>query len=178
MAQGVTSSTPGNLVIGAGVVFRDGAVVGASMDTNAFTIEQEWADIDLNGVPGKLMGTDYILSEMARLETTIPEVSASILASTWPHSDSATVGTVTTIDSDGSRRVATADYSDWILQVDGLDGRQFNFYADNALNVDGVSMEATDDGAMAPRLNLETRWDAADLTASPHRITIITGVSS
>jgi hypothetical protein len=174
----VTASTPGNLVIGAGDVFRDGAVVGASMDTNTFVIEQEWADIDLNGVPGKLKGTDYKLRETARLETTIPEVSATIMSAMWPHSESATVGNVTTLDSDGSRRVATADYSDWILQVNGLDGKQFNFYVDDALNIDSVSFEATDDGALAPRLNLESRWDAADMDASPHRITIITGVSS
>ena len=123
MAQGVTSSTPGNLVIGAGVVFRDGSIVGASMDSNVFTIEQEFADIDLNGVPGKLMGTDYKTSEMASLQTTIPEVSSTIMSSMWPGSQSGTVGTVTTIDTDGSRRIPTADYHDpvgsgeqWLLQ--------------------------------------------------------------
>lgn len=174
----VTASTPGNLVIGAGDVFRDGAVVGASMDSNVYEITTEWADIDLNGVPGKLKGTDYKLSETARLETTIPEVSADIMSAMWPGSQSAVVGTVTTLDSDGTRRIATADYSDWILQVDGLDGKQFNFHVDDALNVDSITFEATDDGALAPRLNLESRWDAADMSASPHRITIITGVSS
>lgn len=178
MAQGVTSSTPGNLVIGAGVVFRDGSIVGASMDSNAYTITQEFADIDLNGVPGKLMGTDYKTSEMASLQTTIPEVSASIMSSMWPGSQSGTAGTVTTIDTDGTRRIPTADYHDWLLQVDGLDGKQFNFLVDNALNVDAIDFEATDDGALAPRLNLESRWNAADMDASPHRITIITGVSS
>lgn len=176
--SGVTSSTPGNLVIGAGIIFRDGSVVGASMDSNNYVIEQEFADIDLNGVPGKLKGTDYKISEMARLETTIPEVSATILAGMWPGSSSATVGTVTTIDTDDTRRIPTTDYADWILQVDGLDGKQFNFYVDDALNVDSISFEATDDGALAPRLNLESRWDAADMTSSPHRIAIITGVSS
>jgi hypothetical protein len=174
----VTSSTPGNLVIGAGDVFRDGSVVGASMDSNTYTIEQEWADIDLNGVPGKLKGTDYKLSETARMETTIPEVSSDIMSAMWPGSQSGTVGTVTTLDTDGTRRIASTDYSDWILQVNGLDGKQFNFYVDDALNVDSIVFEATDDGALAPRLNLESRWDASDMTASPHRITIITGVSS
>ena len=174
----VTSSTPANLVIGAGDVFRDGAVVGASMDSNTYTIEQEWADIDLNGVPGKLMGTDYKLSETARLETTIPEVSSDIMASMWPGSASATDGNVITLDYDGTRRIATADYADWQLRVEGLDGKRFDFIVDNALNVDAVTFEAQDDGALAPRMNLESRWDAADMTASPHRILIITGVSS
>ena len=174
----VTSSTPGNLVIGAGDVYRDGSVVGASMDSNVFTIEQEWADIDLNGVPGKLKGTDYKLSETARLETTIPEVSSDIMSAMWPGSASATDGNVITVDYDGTRRIATADYSDWQLRVEGLDGRRFDFLIDDALNVDSLTFEATDDGALAPRMNLESRWDAADMTASPHRILIVTGVSS
>ena len=64
------------------------------------------------------------------------------------------------------------------LRVEGLDGRRFDFKVDDALNVDAISFEATDDGALAPRMNLESRWDAADMTASPHRILIVTGVSS
>ena len=174
----VTASTPGNLVIGAGDVYKNGSVVGASQDSNVFTIEQTFADIDLNGVPGKLKGTDYKLSETARLETTIPEVSADIVASMWPGSASATDGNVVTLDYDGQRRIATADYADWELRVEGLDGRRFDFKVDDALNVDAISFEATDDGALAPRMNLESRWDAADMTASPHRILIVTGVSS
>jgi hypothetical protein len=174
----VTSSTPANLVIGAGDVYKDGSVVGASMDSNVFTIEQEFADIDLNGVPGKLKGTDYKLSETARLETTIPEVSADIVASMWPGSQSATQGNVITLDSDGTRRIPSADYADWELRVEGLDGRRFDFLVDNALNTESISFEATDDGALAPRMNLESRWDASDMDASPHRILIVTGVSS
>lgn len=168
----VTTSTPGNLVIGAGDVYRNATVVGASMDSNAYTIEQEYPDIELNGVPGKLIGTDYKTKEVARLETTIPEVSATIAAAMWPGSQSATVTTVTTIDTDGTRRIPTADYGDWELRVPGLDNKSFSFFVDNALNIDAISFEATDDGALAPRLNLESRWDAGDMTTSPHRITI------
>ena len=168
----VTTSTPGNLVIGAGDVYRNTTVVGASMDSNSYTIEQEYADIDLNGVPGKLIGTDYKISEVARLETTIPEVSATIAAAMWPGSQSNVVTTVTTIDTDGTRRIPTADYADWELRVPGLDGKTFSFFVDNALNTDAITWEATDDGALAPRLSLEGRWDAGDMTTSPHRITI------
>ena len=173
----VTTSTPGNLVIGAGDVYRNATVVGASIDSNTYTIEQEYPDIELNGVPGKLIGTDYKTKEVARLETTIPEVSATIAAAMWPGSQSAVVAgppSVTTIDTDGTRRIPTADYGDWELRVPGLDGKSFSFFVDNALNIDAITFEATDDGALAPRLNLESRWDAGDMTASPHRIVITT----
>ena len=174
----VTASTPANLVIGAGDVYKDGSVVGASMDSNVYTIEQEFADIDLNGVPGKLMGTDYKVAETAVLQTTIPEVSSTIVAAMWPGSQSSTDGNVVTLDTDGTRRIATADYNDWELRVPGLDGKRFDFKVDNALNLNAIEFEATDDGALAPRLNLESRWDASDMDASPHRILIVTGVSS
>ena len=87
-------------------------------------------------------------------------------------------GTITTIDTDDTRRIATADYHDWILQVDGLDGKQFNFYADNGINEGGLEMEASDDGNLAYRAEIMSTWDGADLTTSPFRIKIMTGISS
>lgn len=174
----VTSSTAANLVIGAGDVFLDGADVGATLDGNTFQVEQEFHVPELNGVPGELQGTRYKTREQARLGVTIPELTAPKLLAVWPGANSAVSGTITTIDSDDVRRVATADYHDWILQVDGLDGKQFNFYADNAVNDGGLEMEANDDGTLSYRAELMSTWDGADLTASPHRIKIITGVSS
>lgn len=178
----VTSSTPANLVIGAGDVFLDGSDVGATQDANTYSIEQEWTVPDLNGVPGELMHTRYKNSEHARLGVTIAELTASKLLAVYPTGNSATVGSVTTIDTDDTRRVPTDDYHDWQLQVNGLQSgaqwTQFNFHADNGINEGGLEMELSDDGNLAYRAEVMSTWDASDLTASPHRITIITGVSS
>jgi hypothetical protein len=174
----VTSSTASNLVVGAGDVFLDGADLGATMDSNTFSIDTDWYVPDLNGVPGELQGTRYKSSEHVRLGVTVVELTGAKLIAALPGWDTATSGTITTIDTDDTRRVATADYHDWILQVDGLDGKQFNFYADNAVNDGGLDFEASDDGTMGYRAELMSTWDGADLTASPFRIKIITGVSS
>lgn len=174
----VTSSTASNLVVGAGDVFLDGADVGATMDANTFGIETEWHVPDLNGVPGELQGTRYKNSETVRLGVTVVELTGTKLVAALPGWDTATSGTITTIDTDDTRRVATADYHDWILQVDGLDGKQFNFYADNAVNDGGLEFEAADDGTMGYRAELMSTWDGADLTTSPFRIKIMTGISS
>ena len=72
----------------------------------------------------------------------------------------------------------SASYHDYILQVDGLDGVQLNFYADNAINENGLSMELSDDGTAAIVAEVVATWDGSDLSSSPHRITRITGVSS
>jgi len=174
----VTSSTASNLVVGAGDVFLDGSDLGATMDSNTFSVETEWYVPDLNGVPGELQGTRYKSSENVTLGVTVVELTGSKLIAALPGWASDVSGTITTVDTDNTRRVATADYHDWILQVDGLDGKQFNFYADNAVNDGGLEFEASDDGTMGYRAELMSTWDGADLTASPFRIKIMTGVTS
>ena len=174
----VTSSTASNLIIGAGDVFIDGADIGATMDTNSYSINTEWYVPDLNGVPGELTGTRYKSSETAVMGFTMPELSAAKIVQMWPNSESATVGTVTTIDTDDSRRVNSDSYHDYTLQVNGLDGVQLNFYADNALNQNGLQMDLSDDGTAAITAEVTATWDGNDMTASPHRIKRITGVSS
>ena len=174
----VSSSTASNVVVGAGDVFLDGTDVGATMDNNSFAVETEWYVPDLNGVPGELKGTRYKSSETVRLGTTVVELTAAKLAAVLPNWESATVGTITTVDTDDTRRVSSASYHDWLLQVDGLDGVQYNFYADDAINDGGISMEASDDGTMVLTAELVATWDGSDMTTSPYRITRTTGVSS
>ena len=174
----VSASTASNLVVGAGDVFLDGADIGATMDNSAYSIETDWYVPDLNGVPGELQGTRYKSAETVRLGVTVVELTGTKLIAALPGWDTVTAGTITTIDTDDTRRIPTADYHDWILQVDGLDGKQFNFYADNAVNDGGLEFEASDDGTMGYRAELMSTWDGADLTASPFRIKIMTGISS
>lgn len=82
--MGVTATTAEEIFIGAGDVFVDDQPVGATMDNNVFRVVQEKGTPDLNGVPGPLMGLDYIESETAELEVTIPELGADKLAFSIP----------------------------------------------------------------------------------------------
>lgn len=151
----------------------DDAAGGATADDNTFRIEQTIFEPDnLNGVPGMLVGTQYKIREEAVLEATMPEVSATVLALLWPGSASATVGDVTTIDWDGTRRIPSAAFHDYELRVPGLDGKTFGFLADNAFNQGNIEYTAQDDGLMLPRGEFHSKWAAAALTASPHRIEI------
>lgn len=174
----VSSSTAANLVVGAGDVFLDGADVGATMDNNTFAVETDWHVPDLNGVPGELQGTRYKSSENVRLGVTVVELTGAKLVAALPGWTAGTAGAITTVDTDNTRRVPTASYHDWILQVDGLDDVQYNFYADNAINDGGLEFEASDDGTMGYRAELMSTWSGSDLSNSPFRITRTTGVSS
>ncbi len=173
----VTADTPTNLVAGTGEVYRNQISLGASSGANTFRIERELITPDLNGIKGMLIGTDYIRRSEGVLETGFPEVSATVLGAGWPGSSSATSGEATTIDEDNTRRIPTASYADWELQVERLGGGEFQFEVDNALQTGNYEGDLTDDGFFVPRYTLRSRWDPADLTASPHRIRILTGVS-
>jgi len=80
----VTATTAQEIFIGAGDVYVDDVAVGATMEDNVFRVVQEKGTPDLNGVPGPLLGLDYISSETAELEVTIPELGTDKLAYAVP----------------------------------------------------------------------------------------------
>lgn len=171
--MGVTADTPTNLVVGAGEIHVDLADLGASTGNNLFAIDRTIFTPQLNGLKGALLGTDYVVSSVGRIETTIPEVSAEVLAKGWPGSQSAVVGGATTIDENNTRRIPLSDYHNWKLEVERLGGGAFEFLADNAIQTGALEYETQDADLVAPRFNLVSRWDPAALTASPHRIRIV-----
>jgi hypothetical protein len=82
----VTATTAQELFIGAGEVYVDGQPVGATMENNMFRVTREYYAPDLNGTPGPLKGTDYVQSETAELEVSIPELDPTKLAYMVPGS--------------------------------------------------------------------------------------------
>jgi hypothetical protein len=171
---GLTADTPVNLVVGAGVLLRNHAYVGASIDNNMFAVERTMFTPELNGVTADLMGTDYINRSVGRIEATIPEVSATGIAAGIPGAtvDTATPGQ-TIISEATTRRIPDASYADWELDVDRLNGGQFQFEVDNAINTGNFEGELQDDGLFAPRYVLAGRIDPDALTTSPWRIRIL-----
>ena len=171
---GITADTPVNLVVGAGVVLRNHAFFGASVDNNSFAVERTLFTPELNGIMGDLQGTDYINRSVGRLETTIPEVSAAVIEAGIPGAalDTSTPG-MTIISDATSRRIPDASYADWELDIDRLNGGQFQFEVDNAINTGSFEGELQDDGLFAPRYILAGRLSAAAPSASPWRIRIL-----
>lgn len=172
--NGITADTPVSLVVGAGVLLRDHAYVGPSIDNNLFAVERTMFVPELNGIMADLKGTDYINRSVGRIESTIPQVNTTILAAGIPGADvdTSTPG-MAIIEEATSRRIPDASYADWELDIDRLNGGQFQFEVDNAINTGNFEGELQDDGLFAPRYVLAGRIDAADPTASPWRIRIL-----
>ena len=167
----VSAATPASLVVGAGDIYIDAAAGGATTGSNNYVVEQEFFVPQLNGVKGALVGTDYKIREEAFIEFGLAEHNATTYSLMIPGSTESGG----TIDTDDTRRIPTTSYHDYELRVPGLDGKQFSFFADDAIQTGNAESEATDDGLMAPRIRVRASWDPADLTASPFRITITGG---
>jgi hypothetical protein len=172
--NGITADTPVNLVVGAGVVLRNHAYFGASVDNNMFAVERTMFTPELNGITADLMGTDYINRSVGRIETTIPEVGSSTIVAGIPGAqvDTTTPG-MTIIGEATARRIPDASYADWELDIDRLNGGQIQFEVDNAINAGNFEGELQDDGLFAPRYVLAGRIDPDALTTSPWRIRIL-----
>ena len=171
--NGITADTPVNLVVGAGVLIRNHAYFGASVDNNLFAVDREIFTPDLNGIMSDLKGTDYITRSVGRIESTIPEVGAAVIPAGIPGATVTPSAGQTLIEEATSRRIPDSAYADWELDVNRVNGGQFQFEVDNAINTAPFEGELQDDGLFAPRYVLTARIDAAALTASPWRIRIL-----
>ena len=166
----ITVDTPGNIIIGAGDITRDGSPGGATMDDNEFRVEQERFVPPLNGTKWDIIGTSYISKEHAFLEFTSAETDATIFPILVPEA----IGT-TTLTSDDTRRIGTASHHDFQLSVPGLDGLVVDLYVDNALQSENAVFTAGDSSVMAPRVVAKAFGDPADLTAAPWRVIYTAG---
>lgn len=171
---GITADTPVNLVVGAGVILRDHAFVGATVDDNLFAVERTLFTPELNGLLWDLIGTDYVVRSVPRIEATVPEVGANVITSALPgvDVDTSTPG-MTVIEDSGERRLDDADYHDYELDIERPNGGQFQFEVDNAINTGSFEGNLTDDGLFAPRWVLTGRGSATAPDTSPWRIRIL-----
>lgn len=77
----------------------------------------------------------------------------------------------TVIEPDVSRRIPSAAYHKWSLIVPGLDGAFVEFVMDSGIMTENPEFEAADDGTLAPRLTLQSRWSVGvSGLVVPHRI--------
>ena len=80
-----------------------------------------------------LMGTDYITRSIPRLEPAIPEVGAAVLSAGIPGATVTPGAGSTVISEAATRRIPDSAYADWELDVDRLNGGQFQFEVDNSI---------------------------------------------
>jgi hypothetical protein len=93
---GITATSSEEIVVGAGDVYIDGVLQGATEEDNVFRITREYFSWMPNGVRGPVKGADYVVEEIAEMEFTLPEISAFFMAIMVPGSEMTNTASVTT----------------------------------------------------------------------------------
>lgn len=77
----------------------------------------------------------------------------------------------TVIEPGASRRIPSTAYHKWALVIPGLDGAFIEIVMDDGIMTENPEFEGADDGTLAPRLTLQSRWSVgAGGLVVPHRI--------
>lgn len=146
--SGVTTETPSNIVIGAGVLYKDfefdaetgkwaGTLLGATSGGTKVTITPEFLDIEVDGVNVKTVGMTQKVGETATIETNLAEVRADLVKSIIVGSES---GDVITSNS----KLSTGDYVENLaFVIYKTTGDPSWVLFPNALCTSGLELEAT-----------------------------------
>jgi hypothetical protein len=71
----LTAQTASEIFIGAGDLYIDDVLAGATMDNNVFRVVQTKGGPKVNGAPGPVKGLDYVQDETAEIEATVLELA-------------------------------------------------------------------------------------------------------
>lgn len=172
--DGVNANTPSRMIFDAGAVYRnygetDEQLIGATRGGCTFTVERDDREIEVDGVPGPVMGLRRTIRLTARIEVTFVELSLQ----TWVD---LTRGTVT---SDGTHKTITPDSSivtgDFYTNI-ALVGRVGNetdpcvLKLLNALTAGEWDVSTNDDDEGELSVTFEAHFDPADIDTVPFEI--------
>lgn len=181
---GLTTQTVNNFVINAGALYMnlglpDERLLGATRDGVTFTLEQDIAEIEVDGSPGPFMGGRRILEVRPRIEATILEMTPENLKLAIAGSDSvdytdtgATAVTHTEITR--KRGLLLTDYVANIAIVGTKAGSNENFIGIiyNALQDGEISFETADSGEAGLGVTFTGHFDPANMSNEPWAIRI------
>jgi hypothetical protein len=119
----IPATTSAETFIGAGDLYRDGVLVGPTMEDNVFRVVQEKGSPKVNGTPGPIKGLDWITSETAELQVSIMSLSPETLATAIPGSTSvagnaSAAATTTAAALDGATAVGDVTFD--VVDATGL----------------------------------------------------------
>lgn len=187
--SGLSTTTLNHFLINAGAIYvnlglPDERLLGATRDGVTFTIEQDVAELEVDGSPGPFLGGRRVIEVRPRIEATILEVTAENLQLalagsatadyTEPTEDGTTGTTPTHTAITRNRGIQASDYIANVAIVGQMSGSNENFIGIiyNALSDGEFSFETADSGEAGIELSLTGHFDPANITQEPWEIRI------
>lgn len=176
--HGVTVETVDRFVVDAGAVYLnygevDERPLGATRGGNTFTIEQEVRDMEIDGLPGPMMGARRIINVVPTIEANLLELGTENLKLAIPGSDSEDFTQPPAIAASHDRifRNRTIQVTDYVTnvalvgQVLGQDARAI-FIIKNGLSTENLELGLSDEDEGVQTLTIQGHFNAADLDAT------------
>jgi len=182
MVRGLSTTTPDNLLLGAGAFYKNWVVdtdtpataasklLGATDGGGSFSATPAVRQVSVDGAPGPVKGLEVIDGWTATLTANVKEVTAANLQLALARFDSATVtdGTKITTGHD----LEDTDYATNIAWVGSVSGKTkpVVIILKNALSLNGISINFTDKNEAVVPLTITAHYDLADLETPPFEI--------
>lgn len=181
--SGVSSTTPKNIMFGAGTIHKglkyegsawnfDESIIGATSGGSKVSIVPEIANVELDGALVKAKGLNVKTGETATMEINFAEITKDIIkTTTFAKEGTSDDSTYDLIES--KPNIETGDYFENIAFVGKtLDGRNIIAILDNALCTSGLELEGKNKEGAFPAVTFECNADPAtsDLQTLPWHI--------
>lgn len=179
--DGVNAATPGRMIFDAGAIYRDYGetdeeLIGATRGGATFTVERDDREIEVDGVPGPVMGLRRTIRLTAKIEVTFVELSLQ----TWvdlTRGTSVSDGTHFTITPDDA--IVAGDFYTNIALVGqvGNESDECALKLLNALTAGEWDVSTNDDDEGELSVTFEAHFDPADIDTVPFEILWPVGAS-
>ena len=183
-SSGVSTSTPGNILLGAGTIHKGfkfdstkkiwnfaESLIGATSGGNSLKITPELKDIEVDGALVKVKGLTVKQGEKALMEINLIELTPGIIkAAVIGQEGESTIEGYSLIESKGN--LSEGDYYENIAFVGKrIDGTPIIAILDNALCTSGLSIEGKNKDGAVGKYTFECSQDTTgDLTLLPWHI--------
>ena len=169
---GISATTPGRLLFGAGTLSVGGTSVGATTGETAFSVERDLYFPELNGAAGKVQGTGWVVSERAILKVTVSEFTMFNIGAALPGlSWSSDASSETTLASS----VGCIDSTEYVAIVwtgQDCEGDNVTLTLTQAIMTENLSVSFTDGEEAKFDLTFEAVYTTSDPDARPWTLVI------
>ena len=170
---GITTGTPGRLLLGAGKLSVGGTDVGATTGDATFEIEKDIYFPQLNGALGNVASTGFVTRLVGRLKVTVAEHKMALIAAAVPglYWSSSTSSETTLASSVGC--IAASEYKAVVWTGQDCEGDTTTITLTSAIMVDNLSITFSDTKEAQHDLVFETVYSLSDPDACPFSIVIV-----
>ncbi len=155
----------GDIILGDGAFYINGAIVGLTRGGGQFTVEREYRMIEADGDFGPVKGRNRKIRSTPKLTMNVLEITAARMTKLYPAMSNTSTGTGALIT--GADNVADADYVEvkWVGAT--KDGTEIIITVENAINMENIDFSLVDKEEIIASVTFTGTYLEASRTVEP-----------